>query len=63
MKRGVLVAAVLGLCVVLLSGCIIIGNEVKPDNFAQAKEGNRVGGGFNITFTAPEDGTDRKSVV
>ncbi|MEN6306130.1 MAG: hypothetical protein ABFD91_00110 [Anaerohalosphaeraceae bacterium] len=65
MKRGVLVAVVSVLCVVLLGGCIIIGNEVKPDNFGQAKEGNRVGGGFNIKFIAPEDGTihllDKKS--
>lgn len=65
MKRGVLVAVVSVLCVALLSGCIIIGNEVKPDNFGQIKESNRVGGGFNILFVAPEDGTihllDKKS--
>lgn len=65
MKRMVSVAVVSVLCVVLLGGCIIIGNEVKPDNFGQAKEGNRVGGGFNIKFVAPEDGTihllDKKS--
>ncbi len=65
MKRAVLVASISVLSVALLGGCIIIGNEVKPDNFGQAKEANRVGGGFNITFVAPEDGTvhllDKKS--
>ncbi len=56
MKRGML-AIVSVFSVALLGGCIIIGNEVRPDNFGQAKEVNRVGGGFNIKFVAPEDGT------
>lgn len=65
MKRGILAAVISVLCAALLGGCIIIGNEVKPDNFGQIKESNRVGGGFNILFVAPEDGTihllDKKS--
>jgi hypothetical protein len=48
-----------------ISGCIIVGNSVGPDKFNPGKEANKVGGGFTITYVAPEDGMvhlmDRKS--
>ncbi|GEM_PF-724957 len=56
---------VLTISLLFISGCIIVGNSVGPDKFNPGKEVNKVGGGFTITYIAPEDGTvhlmDRKS--
>jgi hypothetical protein len=56
---------VLTISLLFISGCIIVGNSVGPDKFNPGKEGNKVGGGFTITYVAPEDGSvhlmDRKS--
>lgn len=45
------------LCLLFISGCIIVGNSLGPDKFNPGKETNKVGGGFTITYIAPEDGT------
>ena len=56
---------VLMVSLLFISGCIIVGNSVGPDKFNPGKEINKVGGGFSITYVAPEDGMvhlmDRKS--
>jgi hypothetical protein len=45
------------LSVLFISSCIIVGNSVKPDKFNICNDKSRVGGGFTITYLAPEDGT------
>jgi hypothetical protein len=65
-KQFVFLAVAVSL--LLVSGCVFIaGNSVEPDKFGFSKEAYRVGGGFTISYVAPEDGTilliDRKSVV
>jgi hypothetical protein len=64
MKTAIQIA-MLVLTAVFVSGCVFIaGNSIEPDKFGPCKQ-NKVGGGFNITYIAPEDGTvqlvDKKS--
>jgi hypothetical protein len=65
MKRTILIGT-MALAMVFVGGCVFIaGNSVEPDRFGPGKEINKVGGGFEIFYRVPEDGTavlaDKKS--
>jgi hypothetical protein len=65
MKKTILIG-IMALAVVFAGGCIFIaGNTVEPDRFGPGKEINKVGGGFEIFYKVPEEGTavlaDKKS--
>jgi hypothetical protein len=65
MMKTTIRIGIMVLTAVFVSGCVFIaGNSVEPDKFGPCKE-NKVGGGFTISYIAPEDGTvqlvDKKS--
>jgi hypothetical protein len=53
-------------CLLFAGGCIIVsGNDFEPDKTGIPKDANRVGGGLEISYVAPDDGMinliDRRS--